>query len=205
MTTDARDLDARHLDARDVDRLDAGFTLAEILVTVMVLALVSAALSTTVVTLLRTTPRITQMVDDSQGELRMLSALERDIGSTPPTGVDITSWASGCTGADPGKNVIQLTWNDGTLVRRAAYRLVTSSTETWVERRTCSGGSLSQLVQGRTSRVARALTKPPDNWAGGAAPVKVTVASNRVTVVLTQVSGVITFSSTLQTSLGVLP
>lgn len=200
-------MSARELrDAMDAPTAaDQGFTLVEILVVVMVLALISTALTTTIVTLLRTTPRITAMVDDSRGALQMLSSIERDVGATPPSGVDITPGATGCSTTDPGKNVLQLTWNDGTIVRRAAYRLVTTPAETWIERRSCSGDAVNRLVTARRSRVARELIAPPSTWAGGAPPARVTVANNVVTVVLTQTSGVTTFSARLQTALSVLP
>jgi type II secretory pathway pseudopilin PulG len=184
---------------------DHGATLVELVIVVMVVGLISTALSTTVFTLLRVTPQITATVDHSRAALDLLSAIERDVGSTPPAGVDVNATAGGCSGADPGTNLLQLTWNDGTLVRRAAYRLRSTVDETWVERHTCSGGSLNTLVAGPTSRVAGDLVTPAAAATRGTVPVRVTTATHVITVVLTRPSGSITFSARLQTQLGVLP
>ncbi|MEZ5248186.1 MAG: hypothetical protein R2713_02920 [Ilumatobacteraceae bacterium] len=185
-------------------RRDAGASLVELLMTVMITGIIGTALAATVTTLLRTTERVGTIVDESNGRLALLTAFERNAGTTSAAGVDVTQGAAGCTPSDPGLNLVQFDWNDGVLVRRAAYRLVTDGADTWIERRTCRGASAQYLVLDRVSVVANSLVEPSPSWAGNGPPAAVTIDDNVVRVVLTQTIGVTTVTASLQTTLGVM-
>lgn len=186
-------------------RRDRGATLVEIVLTIALGALVATAAGTAVTTMLRVGPKVTQAITDAEGQGRLVGYLQQDVRSTPPTGVDLSSTAGGCSGNDPGVNVLQLTWTDGQAVRRTSYRLRTDATDTWIERRQCAGPTLTSLTAGRTARVVSGLVAPTGTWAGGAPPAKVTLAGSSITLELTQSTRVIVLSMRLRTDLGVLP
>ena len=189
---------------------DRGISLIELMLTIALGALIAASASAGITTMLRVAPKVTQAITDAENQSRLVTFFQQDIRATPPTGVDLSSTAGGCSGTDPGVNVLQLTWSDGQAVRRVSYRLRTipagtSGAGTRIERHSCVGPSLSTLTEGRVGMLVTGLATPPANWAGGAPPAKVSFASNTVTLELTQSSRVVVLSGRLQTGLAVLP
>jgi Tfp pilus assembly protein PilE len=184
---------------------DSGISLIELVLTVALGALLATAASTGITTMLRVGPKVTQAITDAESQSRLVTYFQQDVRATAPSGVDLSATAGGCSGADPGANVLQLTWADGAAFRRVSYRLRSDTSGGFIERRACVGPTLGSLANGRTARVVAGLATPPPGWAGGAAPAKVTLASNTITLELTQTRRVIVLSGRLQSDLAVLP
>jgi len=125
---------------------DRGFTLVELLISISISSLIMTVIAFTIVVSLRTLPGTTSRADSSVVVQGITTWLPPDVDSTEPGGMDIApATASGCSGIDPGRNMLRLTWNEtfqGIGTRYvAAYRFVSDGTTARIVRITCSGTS----------------------------------------------------------------
>src|SRR4051794_18141279 len=170
---------------------DRGFTLPEVLITIVLIGLISGVIVGVFGVIVRTTPQAEARADDARSLLGLSTWLPSDLSSTPHTlcsdapgcSTAGSAWdkspltASGCAGADQGINVLRLQWTesfgsvDTTWTFVADYRFVNVGTTWKVFRISCVlGGVRSSL------RLSSDLPPPavPATWAAGTAPLWVT-------------------------------
>lgn len=166
-------------------RQDKGFTLPEVLITIVMISLVVGVIATALVVILRTSPAATARTDDSRTYQGLVTWFPRDVASTPSKAANISNapGSLACAGAEivTGNNLIEFRWNEnaggGVVTYVAAYRFETVSGGKAVRRYTCSSaGSYSD-----TSKLN--LTSPLDD----SAPV-VSVSSGYDLVTMTFVT-----------------
>jgi choice-of-anchor A domain-containing protein/prepilin-type N-terminal cleavage/methylation domain-containing protein len=189
------------------DHGDHGFTLVELIVSIVVVSLLSVASLAAISTVLRTAPSNTKIVSESVGEQQVVNYFYPDVRSTPPDSWTASPTAGGCSGTDPGINVVQLTWRDGPQTNRASYRVSTSNGTSSISRYRCNGTSPTTLGPASVRTILAGIDPVPAQWAGGTAPAYVTSTGNVMTLNLTQsaVHRTLTVSSTLRSDLGTLP
>jgi Tfp pilus assembly protein PilE len=181
---------------------DQGFTLLELVVSTAITGVVAITISAAIAVVMRSSPVLATAINDAQNQALLLNYFDADVGSTPPTGVDLSSNAAGCWAS--GVNVLQLTRNDGAITRRVSYRLTWTSTQATMIRQSCTVAADGSVLASRPATVARGLQVPPGGWTGGA-PAKVSVSSGVVTIQLSQTSRVLVVSARLGQVVGVLP
>ena len=129
---------------------DGGFTLTEILITVVLLGLVTATLAAAITTSLAAAPQTDARIDDARSTRTLATWLSHDTTSAPPFlpeqptgGIDITTVATGdnndCGGV--GTNLLHLQWRESaalTTTYVANYRFVVEDGEGVIMRYACS-------------------------------------------------------------------
>lgn len=125
-------------------RRDAGFTLTELLITIVVSGIIVPVIAMAIVVSLRTLPGVGDRADAGVAVQGITTWLPSDVDSTEPGGIDANpATASGCQGTDPGTNVIRLTWTEtfraATVRYVADYRFVVKGTSGHIVRISCSG------------------------------------------------------------------
>lgn len=123
---------------------DRGFTLVELLVAVLLTATLLTVIGMAVVTSLRTIPSTSNRADSAVAVQGITTWLPPDVDATQPGAFDVTSGkASGCTGTDPGNNIVHLSWTETfagvTTTYVANYRFVIDSGTGHIVRVACSG------------------------------------------------------------------
>jgi len=118
-----------------VTKRDRGFTLPELLISIVILGLIASVLVGVFVVVLRTPPSAEARADDARSLLGVTTWFPGDVNSTPrqPIASASPDWwntasgtASGCTGSPGGTNLIRLRWTetDGSATTyEASYRL----------------------------------------------------------------------------------
>ncbi len=147
---------------------DPGFTLVELLISVLVTSLIVTVIAFVIVVSLRTLPGTTSRADSSVAVQGITTWLPSDVDSTEPGGMDsVPSTASGCSGVDPGRNMLRLNWKEtfqGITTRYvAAYRFVPDGTAARIVRLACSGTSnlgvpVSMSMSGRLASTPPQVT-----------------------------------------------
>ena len=106
---------------------DAGFTLTELLIVVVVMGFLMATLAGVITVALRATPPTQDRVDDARGLQGLVTWLPQDVDAAPPDGFDrsLTAWP--CAGAAPTNsyNVLTVRWTEvaaTTTAYAASYR-----------------------------------------------------------------------------------
>ena len=176
--------------------VDAGFTLVEMLVVMMVSGVLVATLATAFSVVARAVPSSEDRIDDARSTRSLSTLLSHDTASTPPYapegldgGFDISTAASAvnndCSGG--GSNIVHMQWTEAisTYVSFVAnYRFVIEDDAAKVYRYSCtSTDGMSYVLES-----ARPVTPSLD-------PTKVPVAelttdaSGRVTVVAFRLTG----------------
>lgn len=196
------------------NRNDGGFTLIELLLVVGMVGVLSTALATGIITLLRSEPQISRSIAESHDQEQLTNYFVADARSTAAANVDFSPAAAGCPADSAGKNVVQFTFRShdaavGTWTR-ASYRLVaTGSQPSRLDRIECSGSSSTEslpttLTGGRRLNIADSLTSAPANWTNQLAPVAITppgasgsATANLISISLTRSRGTITVTARL--------
>ncbi|TDT18573.1 prepilin-type N-terminal cleavage/methylation domain-containing protein [Ilumatobacter fluminis] len=139
-----------------IDRPNAhdrdGFTLIEILIVVTIMGVIAAAISVAFTVVMRTAPPTEARADDARSLLGISTWLPADVSATPnaPLTAATDFWddapgrTSGCTGTDPGTNLIRLSWRESISgspnIYVANYRLVDEGDSSKIVRVTCVNG-----------------------------------------------------------------
>jgi prepilin-type N-terminal cleavage/methylation domain-containing protein len=125
-------------------RRDLGFTLPELLISIVMMGLIASVVLMALVTSLRTAPNIAERADDAIALQGITTFLPPDVDSTEPGAIDTdVTRASGCAGGDQGQNVVHLSWSEtfnGTTTEYVAdYRFVPDGVGGTIVRYKCSG------------------------------------------------------------------
>lgn len=125
-------------------RRDDGFTLPEMLIAVVLTALIGSVIAIAITTSLRTAPSVTERADSAVAVQGLTTWLPPDVDSAVPGQLETDhSKASGCSGSDPGVNLLHLSWDEtfnGTTRNYVAdYRFTTDADGGQIVRVGCSG------------------------------------------------------------------
>ena len=177
---------------------DAGFTLIEVTIVLVVMGTLMAALSLAVSVALRSAPSSEDRIDDSRTTRSLSTWLAQDTTSTPPvepagafggldtspTGASDPAGSNDCGGE--GQNIVHLTWAEtvtGTTTFVSNYRFVNTATGARVARYTCSQTGTDPFTSPRTQMLTPTLD-------AAAPPVaNFDAASNLLSFTLTGLSG----------------
>lgn len=165
-------------------RSDRGFTLPEVLISMVVLVTIATVMTGVVSVVLRSSPDAEARAEDARSVLGLVTWLPQDVDSTPPTGFDTDPLvASGC-GIDPDGeqrwNLLRMEWSErtGAVPERyvAAYHYVNGVSAGRIVRVTCSGPAGTELVDGAELNLTADLPRLPADWQAGRPPAAVTIA-----------------------------
>ena len=149
---------SRSREALDGQR-DAGFTLMDVLLVVLIFGVLIAALATAISAAIRVTPGTEDRIDDARSTRALSTYLSHDTTSTPPFspeqaqgGFDVDSVANPDNNdcGRPGINIVHMQWTEsapGTVTYVANYRFVVDGAVARVHRSVCSseGGDPFEL------------------------------------------------------------
>jgi len=182
-------------------------TLIELIIVISIMAVVAAAGSGAMITVLRTQNVAPNVLDENRGAQGLATYLAADVASTPPGSENVQPNAApppGCTGTvEPtSANVLRLSWTQNILGEpvttfQVAYRYERGPAEVgtgvdWrLVRYSCTvtapatSGTLTKVV------VAKYLSEPPAGWTPGTAVPAAAVSAQAatITVRLTGVNG----------------
>jgi prepilin-type N-terminal cleavage/methylation domain-containing protein len=170
---------------------DGGFTLVELLISLVVVGLMAGTITAVFSVIVRTTPQAEARADDARSLLGLSTWLPSDLSSTPHVpcsdapscATSASVWdkspgtPSGCAGTDQGINVLRLSWTESfgsvatTSTYVADYRFFQVASSWKLQRVSCVlGGPRTTL------RLSSALPPPtnPATWAAGTTPLWVT-------------------------------
>lgn len=134
-----------------------GFTLVEVLIVVTVMGVLAAAIATVFTVIVRTTPPTEARADDARSLIGISTWLPADVSATPraPLSNPTQYWdtapsrPSGCSGTDPGVNVLKLHHREnvtGVTIRYdISYRLVDEGDTSSIVRVTCVNGGAGEI------------------------------------------------------------
>jgi prepilin-type N-terminal cleavage/methylation domain-containing protein len=155
---------------------EAGFTLVELLVTIVILGAIVGAIGTAIVVGLRTTDATQVRLAESH-DAQMTSAF---FGNDVQSASDVTLNAvSSCSGTI---SVVSFQWNDAGVSKVASYSVRSTATETQLLRRYCEGISpAAEVVIAHLVADASAVTaacQPAADCSGAHPwkPIKVTIS-----------------------------
>jgi len=178
--------------------VDAGFTLVEMLVAMMVTGILVAALATAFSVVVRVTPTSEDRLDDARSTRSLSTFLSHDTASTPPFapegstgGFDVSTAASAanndCSGG--GANIVHMQWTEAIPIHVtyvANYRFVIEGDAARVHRYLCSSTDFGPYVL----ESARAITPSLDPAKVPVAQLEIDPSSGRVIVLTFQLTGV---------------
>jgi prepilin-type N-terminal cleavage/methylation domain-containing protein len=123
---------------------DGGFNLPELLVTMTLIGIVAVAMALTITVAIRALPDVGATADTAVNLQGITTWLPPDVDSAQPGQVDTDpATPSGCSGTDPGANVLRLEWREdfeGTATTYvAAYRFVVDGDKGRIVRLGCEG------------------------------------------------------------------
>ena len=104
---------------------DGGFTLIEMLITIVVSGIIAGVLGTAVNVVMRNDRPTQERFNGANDSLTITTMFPADIAATPPGGREIGSLTSGCAGSgvNRGTNVLRLTWTESTGGNTTSYRV----------------------------------------------------------------------------------
>lgn len=145
-------------------RRDAGFTLPELLITIVITSLVVGVLAMTIVVSFRTIPDVTRRADSSVAVQGITTWLPPDVDSARPGAFDADpTRASGCAGGDVGVNLLRLEWDETlaglTTTYVAAYRFHVDGSVGRIVRVACQG--IASLGSGSELSMSAQLSPTP--------------------------------------------
>ncbi len=148
----------------DTDRsTDRGFTLTEVIVVLLMVAVLASVIVAVVAVILKNVPTTEARADNSRSYQRMIQWLPRDAASTPPNEFDTNDppASPSCVGA-AGVNLVHMSWDDGPDTVVAEYRLVPDADGVLVQRFHCSSGAgySDTATIDVTSRIHDAVATP---------------------------------------------
>ncbi|MGA1074909.1 MAG: PulJ/GspJ family protein [Ilumatobacteraceae bacterium] len=133
-----------------VDRVrDRGVTLPELLVTIVILSVVTGAITAAFIVILRSLPGAEARADDARTLTGLTTYLPEDVASTPPDGflLDDPAHLTLCAGDSPGIGLFRLGWSNHLRSWSVDYRLVPDEDgRTRVQRFECEPGGEPSVV-----------------------------------------------------------
>jgi prepilin-type N-terminal cleavage/methylation domain-containing protein len=158
----------------DRPKCDRGFTLVEVVICVALLGIIAPVLLAMIVVTLKSSPAVADRADSATIVQGLVTWLPQDIDSAAPGSFDASQSApSGCSGTDPGFNLLKLSWTEtisSTKTYTASYRYVPKSVPAdggRVVRVYCALGAAPQTLN---------VTGVLPAWVAGSEPVKVTLS-----------------------------
>jgi hypothetical protein len=124
---------------------DSGFTLPELLIAVVITMTIVSVLAMTIITTMKTAPSVTNRADTAVAVQGITTWLPPDVDSAQPglVGFNTGAVTSGCTGTDPGTNIVRLQWfetfDNVTIKYVANYRYVIDGAAGEIVRLSCNG------------------------------------------------------------------
>lgn len=166
--------------ARSHKHRDKGFSLPEVLISVVLMATISTVMVGVVAVVLRNAPTTSARADDARTLQGIVTWLPQDVDSTPPNGFDTSpTRATGCS-VNPGVNLLRMEWSErlDTQTTRfiASYRHVQVGDASRIQRVTCSGtGNLAAADHpARAQNMTAEVAPLPPGWTAGQLPARVT-------------------------------
>ena len=165
------------------DRHDAGLTLTELLISITILGIISAALGSAVIVFLRNEAATTNRLNESRDLQQLTVWLPGDVASTAATDIDLGSGTpSLCSGySGGGSNALSLVWtetfNATSLKFAVSYRVETVGSMKRLVRVSCAGAP--QLGPAQVIPIAKQLGSVATSLVNGSA----------VTLTLTEATG----------------
>ncbi len=161
---------------RDRGRRDAGFTLTEVIIVVVIMGIISVAIGGVFSVIVRTTPPTEARADDARSLLGLSTWLPADVNSTPmtPSGsVDAEGASfdrrpgasSTCSSGNDGTNLLKLRWTEqfgGTVRYDVSYRIVERDSGWHIVRVSCTNGGTATV-----NNLTAALGPPVENDVSG--------------------------------------
>lgn len=155
---------------------DPGFTLIEAVICIALMGILSSVIAAAIVVTLKTSPAIADRADTAVNVQGLVTWLPQDVDSAAPGSFDTAQAAvSGCSGTDPGFNILKVTWREQfttTTNFAASYRYVAVPAPAEggiIYRVYCAIGSTPSLI-----KVSGTLPK----WVAGAEPIKVVLSDS---------------------------
>lgn len=189
-------------------RPHGGFTLIELTIVIALIGVLSVAIGSGIITLLRNAPVVNRVIAESHDQQQLTDYFVGDARSTTASNLDYSTTAVGCPGAIDGMNLIQFTFQtqDSATWRRINYRLIPGTTNSTIDRINCGGTSATTMTAGTTSRtnIADSLAPAPANWTNLMAPAVLTPpgatgsgSQNLISIALTRSRGTINVTASL--------
>ena len=164
---------------------DRGFTLPEVLITVVTIGIICSVLAGIASVVLRNSPPTEARAEDARSMMGLVTWLPQDVDSTPATGFDTDPTRDTGCGIDAGTNILHMTWSEdlggGEITYLASYRLVPKGSEFRLNRIVCSGAGAPPYTNGYAMNLTSDLPPLPAGWAPGDAPLKVTFTRDAIT------------------------
>jgi prepilin-type N-terminal cleavage/methylation domain-containing protein len=164
-------------------RADRGFTLPELLISVVIIATIATVMVGVTSVVLRNTPSTQARAEDARSMMGLVTWLPQDVDSTPPTGFDVGKTTDSGCGTDPAgsTNLLRLQWRERASSATyttyiANYRSVsTANGLARIERVTCSGLGDPPFTSRTSLNMTSDLPPLPIGWVPGAAPAAVAI------------------------------
>ena len=155
-------------------KTDRGFTLVEVVICVALLGIIAPVLLAMIVVTLKSSPAVADRADSATIVQGLVTWLPQDIDSAAPGSFDtVQSTSTGCSGTDPGFNLLRLSWTEtisSTKTYTASYRYVPKAVP-------ANGGRIVRIycalgAAPLTLNVSGVLPA----WVVGSEPVRVTLS-----------------------------
>lgn len=165
---------------RSQRRRDGGFTLPEVLITVVTIGIISTVLAGIASVVLRNTPDAEARAEDARSVLGLVTWLPQDVDSTPPNGFDTDPDSNSDCGTDRAgsTSLLHMEWTEtiGTTTTTflANYRHVPIDGAFRLQRITCSGTGTPPFSNRSVQNLTSGLPALPAGWSPGQRPLKVT-------------------------------
>lgn len=157
----------------DNERRDGGFTLIEAVISIALMSVLASVISAAIVVTLRASPGVEDRADAAVNVQGLVTWLPQDVDSAAPGSFDKDQAATtGCTGADPGFNLLKVTWSEtigSTTDYVASYRYVTQPDGGHIVRVYCVVGSPQQVLK---------VTGLIPAWVTGSEPVRIDLSDS---------------------------
>ena len=152
----------------DRNRPDHGFTLPELLISIVMIGIIMTVLGGVFTVFLRSTPTTEARAQDARSVLGLVTWLPQDVDSTPSDGFDVDpSTDSGCS-VDPGINLLRMEWVEKigsvTTTFISNYRHVSDVDAARLVRIKCSGDGSPPFAHGSEQNLTVATSHRQLRW-----------------------------------------
>ncbi len=152
---------------------DRGFTLVELLICVALTGILATVTASVIIVALKTSPAAEDRADAAVNVQGLVTWLPQDVDSTAPGSFDTSLVPSGCSGTDPGLNLLKMSWHEkvGTTTNfTVSYRYVPLPVPS-------DGGRIVRVycIVGGSPQLLNVSGIIPE-WIAGAEPVRITLS-----------------------------